>query len=98
MAPRFQLRQGCRLGLFQEAGLQNQAFYLLDTALDFFRVIGEMDVLDHGAALQRDRGTLHFEVLDQCDGITFAEDSAVAVLGIHLAYSFKYLNKNTGSL
>jgi len=67
--------------LLQERGLQDEALHLLGVALDLVRIAGEADVLDQRAALERLRGALHLQVLDQRHRVAVIENGAVGIAG-----------------
>ena len=52
-------------GLLEKLGAQHASLHLLGVALDLGGVVGEGDVLDHRAALERDGRALHLQVLDE---------------------------------
>ena len=65
--------------LLQELRAQHQAFDLVGAAFDFVRIVREVDVFDHGAALGHGGRALQLQVLDQRDGVAFGELCAVGV-------------------
>ena len=75
-------RETCRvlfwpLRLLQELRAQHQALDLVGAAFDFVGIVGEMDVPDHGAALEHGGRALQLEVLDQRDAVALGEQCAV---------------------
>src|SRR5712672_3476046 len=63
--------------LLQKLGAQHQAFDLVGAALDFVGAVGEVNVLDHGAALEHCGRALQLQVLDQRDAVALGEQRAV---------------------
>lgn len=61
----------------KELRAQHQAFDLVGAAFDFVRIVREVDVFDHGAALEHGGRALQLQVLDQRDGVAFGELCAV---------------------
>ena len=69
--------------LLHELCLENQAFDLGRPTLDLALFIGQVDVLEHGAAFDHTRGAFHLEILDDLYGIALAEGRPIAVPDNH---------------
>jgi hypothetical protein len=65
--------------LLQKLRPQHQALDLVGASFDLVGVVGEMDVSDHGAALQHRGGALQLEVLNQRDAVALGESCAVGI-------------------
>ena len=63
--------------LLQKLRAQHQAFDLVGAAFDLVFIVGEVDVLDHGAPLQHGGRALQLQVFDQRDGVALGEQRAV---------------------
>jgi len=63
--------------LLQKLHAQHQALDLVGAAFDFVGIVGEVDVLDHGAALEHGGRAFQLQVLDQRDGVALGEQRAV---------------------
>lgn len=76
--------------LLQKFRLQHQALDLVGAAFDLVFIVGQVDVLDHGAALEHGGRSLQLEILDQRDTVALGEQRAVGIpdLDIHAAISF----------
>src|SRR4051794_6393593 len=73
------------LRLPQKFRAQHQALDLVGAALDLVLVVGEVNVSDHGAALQHRGRALQLQVLDQRDAVALGEQRAVGIpdLDVH---------------
>src|SRR6202022_278059 len=71
--------------LLQELRPQHEALDLVGAAFDLVFIVGEMDVPDHGAALEHGGRALQLEVLDQRDAVALGEQRAVGIpdLDVH---------------
>ena len=66
--------------LLQKFCSQHQALDLVGAAFDFVGIVREVDVLDHGAALEHGGRPLQLQVLDQRDGVALGELCAALTL------------------
>src|SRR5207244_1200864 len=75
----------------QELRTQHQALDFVGAAFDFIFIIGKMDVLDHGAALEHSGRALQLQILDQRDAVTLGELCAVGIpnLDVHVMLSLQ---------
>ena len=71
-----------RLSFLQELGFEHHRA-AAGAAFDFGGAVGEADVFDHRAALERERGAFHLEVFDEGDQVAFGKQRAVAVFHVH---------------
>ena len=71
-----------QLGFIQKLGVEDHGA-AASAAVNFGGAVGEADVVDHRAALERERRALHLEVFDEGDGVAFGEQRAVAVFYVH---------------
>src|ERR1700682_3364033 len=71
--------------LLQKLRAQHQALDLVGAAFDLVFVVGEVNILDHGAALQHGGRALQLQVLDQRDAVALGEKRAVGLpdLDVH---------------
>ena len=72
--------------LLQKLRAQHQALDLVGAALDLVFVIGEMNVPDHGAALEHCGGALQLQVLDQRNTVALGEQRAAKEKPVPAAY------------
>jgi hypothetical protein len=68
--------------LAHELGTQHQPLDRLVAAVDLFRIVGEADRLDDGAALEGLVRALDLEVLDECHRIAIGEDVAGGIANL----------------
>jgi hypothetical protein len=78
-ASRAQAPDRVALRFFQETGFQQQALDLFHIAFDFFFIVGQADIFDQRAALERHGSPFDFQILDKRYGIAVTECGAVAV-------------------
>src|SRR3546814_11681286 len=64
----------CSSDLAHKFGSQDQALDTLVAAVDFLRIAGQPDRLDHGALPQRLPGPLDLQILDRDDAVPVRED------------------------
>jgi hypothetical protein len=70
-------------GFLQELRPEHQPLHLLDPALDFVFVVGEVDVLDQGSPFQHNGRLFDLQVLDEGDGVAFHKEGSIAVSDVH---------------
>src|ERR1035437_4973718 len=63
--------------LLQELRPQHQALDLVGAALDLALIVGEVNALDHGAALEHGGRAFQLQILDQSDAVALGEQRAV---------------------
>src|SRR5882762_458571 len=77
--------------LLQKLRAQHQALDLVGAAFDLVFIVSEVDVPDHGAALEHGGRALQLQVLDQRDAVALGEQRAVGIphLDVHVMLSLQ---------